>query len=171
VAGIKLVWEESSLDRLEEILARSGCEIIEYEEHRGRYNAVNLTVRYPPSPEAILAHPVQGRVLALLEARGCDADGANRGFTEFVKTGEDSVHVEIIVSTYEHLLESEIGICMHEDRIMAQRAERPYRSHLARNIGYLLEYLFTLPEARRWKRGRRPSVSGTAISPTPSSSS
>jgi hypothetical protein len=36
---------------------------------------------------------------------------------------------------------------MHEDRIMEQRAARPYRGHLARNIGYLLEYLFTLPEA------------------------
>ncbi len=147
VAGIKVVWEEASLERLEGILARAGCEIVEHEEHRGRYNAVNLIVRYRPPRHSILAHPLRGRILGLLAARGWDAEGENRAFTDFVATGEDDVYVEIIVSTYENLLESEIGICMHEDRIMAQRAERPYRSHVARNIGYLLEYLFTLPEA------------------------
>jgi len=147
VGGMKIVWEEASLDPLYESLARAGCEITEQEEHRGRYNAINLAVRYRPPCEQILALPVQGHVLQFLQGKGWDEATVNRSFAEFVTKGEDSVQLEIIVSTFQELLESEIGRCMHEDRIMEQRAERPYRGHLARNIGYLLEYLFTLPEA------------------------
>ncbi len=147
VGGMKIVWEEASLDPLCEALARAGCEITEQEEHRGRYNAINLTVRYRPPCEQILALPLRGRVPNLLEGKGWDEEAVNRAFAEFVTMGEDSVQLEIIVSTFQELLESEIGRCMHEDRIMEQRAQCPYRGHLARNIGYLLEYLFTLPEA------------------------
>ncbi|NPU83015.1 MAG: hypothetical protein HPY65_00895 [Syntrophaceae bacterium] len=147
IGGIKIVWEDPSLDRLYEILQHAGCTIVEQEEHRGIYNAVNLTVRYGPPREAILASPVRGHILSYFQERGWDAESVNREFAEFVGSGEENVLLEIIVSTFQEMLESEIGRCMHEDRIMEQRAARPYRGHLARNIGYLLEYLFTLPEA------------------------
>jgi hypothetical protein len=147
VGGLKIVWEDPSLDPLYETLSRGGCTIVEREEHRGRYNAVNLTVRYRPPREAIISPPVGGHVLSHFQERGWDAESINHAFAGFVDSGEESVLLEIIVSTFQELLESEIGRCMHEDRIMEQRAARPYRGHLARNIGYLLEYLFTLPEA------------------------
>ncbi|MGV8080208.1 MAG: hypothetical protein AB2L22_09130 [Syntrophales bacterium] len=147
VGGMKIVWENPSLDPLYETLSRAGCTIVEREEHRGPYNAVNLTVRYRPPREAILERPVRGHVLSYFQERGWSDDRVNTAFAEFVISGEETVLLEIIVSTFQELLESEIGRCMHEDRIAEQRSARPYRGHLARNIGYLLEYLFTLPEA------------------------
>jgi len=55
--------------------------------------------------------------------------------------------VEIIVSNYQETLESEIGRCMHEERIVRQRATKEYRGHLARNIEYLMEYLFAFSQS------------------------
>ncbi|HOI74043.1 MAG TPA: hypothetical protein PLO63_07850 [Syntrophales bacterium] len=147
VGGLKIVWENPSLAPLCETLSRAGCTIVEQEEHRGQYNAVNLTVRYRPLRELILSPPVRGHTLSYFQEKGWDDASVNHAFAEFVESGEESVILEIIVSTFQEMLESEIGRCMHEDRIMEQRAAQPYRGHLARNIGYLLEYLFTIPEA------------------------
>lgn len=147
VGGLKIVWENQSLVPLCENLSQAGCTILEQEEHRGRYNAFNLTVRYRPPRDAILLPPVRGHILSYFQERGWDDASVNHEFTEFVETGEESIILEIIISTFQEVLESEIGRCMHEDRIMEQRAAQPYRGHLARNIGYLLEYLFTIPEA------------------------
>jgi hypothetical protein len=54
---------------------------------------------------------------------------------------------EIILSTYQEMLESEIGRCIHEDRIIEQRLRQQYRGPLARNIQCLMEYLFTFPSS------------------------
>jgi hypothetical protein len=78
---------------------------------------------------------------------------ANRGFeparvagqyAEFMHTAEDHVLLEIIVSTYEDFLESEIGKSMHEERVLAQRSNSEYRSHLGRNVRYLMDYMLLL---------------------------
>jgi len=73
----------------------------------------------------------------------------NDEFREFIVTGERSVHIEIIVSTYQETLESEIGRSMHEDRILEQRMSRQYRGPLAANVEYLMEYLFLFPYSRQ----------------------
>ena len=74
--------------------------------------------------------------------------------------------MEIIFSDYQEMLESEIGRCIHEDRIIEQRLYQPYRGPLARNIQHLLEYLFLFPPpiSGNWENCR--SRSGTATCPT-----
>ena len=64
--------------------------------------------------------------------------------------------MEIIISTYQEMLESEIGRCIHEDRIIQQRLHQPYRGPLARNIQCLMEYLFTFPTSRQRVLGELP---------------
>jgi hypothetical protein len=54
------------------------------------------------------------------------------------------------------MLESEIGGCMHEDRIIRQRLEQPYNAQLARNIEYLMEYLFAFPASSQLVLGELP---------------
>jgi hypothetical protein len=39
------------------------------------------------------------------------------------------------------MLESEIGRCMYEERVLAQRSHQQYQGSLAKNIGYLMEYM------------------------------
>lgn len=147
VSGIKVILDAGEEDRLIEVLRSQGCHLLEQERHTGDFEATNLIVDYPADRERILAQRLPQKIVSAFEAHGVAEDEANREFADFVQTGEDRVRVEIMVSSYAQMLESEIGRCMHEDRIIRQRQGAGYQGHLARNIEFLVEYLFMLPAA------------------------
>jgi hypothetical protein len=150
MAGMKVILEDSEQDRLFSVFSTMDeCEIIEREKHTGKYNATNLLIRYAPPKEQILSKSLGSRTVQVMQAKGLNEEAANRLFADFVRSGEDNVYLEIIVSNYEEMLESEIGRCMHEDRIIEQRLHQPYCGHLAKNIEYLMEYIFTFPTAQQ----------------------
>ena len=146
VAGLKVIAEESDRSRFMDLIsALKSCEVIETETHTGRYNAVNLIVRLRPDRERLTSKPLGDRLIQVMQMRGVDPETANRRFRQFILSGEDSVNLEVILSGYQEMLESEIGRCMHEDRIIRQRLEQQYNGQLACNIEYLMGYLFMLP--------------------------
>jgi hypothetical protein len=146
VAGIKMILDPPPQQRLMDLIeSLPESRIIDVEFHNGNYNATNLIIGYRPDRERILAQPVGGITSSLLQARGMQPGQIQQAFTEFVLTGEEEVSLEIIVSNYEETLESEIGRCIHEDRIIKQRLTQQYRGHLSKNIEYLMEYLFAFP--------------------------
>ncbi|OHE21991.1 MAG: hypothetical protein A2Z43_06215 [Syntrophobacterales bacterium RBG_19FT_COMBO_59_10] len=157
VAGVKVILEEAEQRKLKELFERlPNCEVLEEERHIGRYNAVNLLVCFRPPREEILARPLGRKILEVMQARGFAPEDAERSFAEFVRSGEEDVLLEIILSTYQEMLESEIGCCIHEDRIIEQRLFQQYRGPLARNIQYLTEYLFIFPASERKEFGELP---------------
>jgi hypothetical protein len=157
VAGVKVILEESEQQRLMTLLNRlPDCKVLEEEQHLGRYNATNLIVRYRPPRKEILARPLGWGLLSIMQARGFSPYETRAAFVEFVDSGEEDVHLEIIHSTYQEMLESEIGRCIHEDRIIEQRLRQQYRGPLARNIQCLMEYLFTFPTSRQRELGELP---------------
>lgn len=157
VAGVKVMLEEPEQGKLAALLGSlPDCEVVEEERHSGRYNATNLIVRYRPPREEILARPLGRGLLHVMQGRGVSPEDAHRAFAEFVRSGEEDVLLEIILSTYQEMLESEIGRCIHEDRIIEQRLCQQYRGPLARNIQCLMEYLFTFPTSRQRELGELP---------------
>lgn len=143
VLGIKVVVEpEQRRDVYELIEQDPRCEWVEIEHHRGHYNATNLVIRYIPDREKLLAPPLSPEALERLKLRGMDPATAQQAFHRFVSTGEPSIHIELILTHYEEVLESEIGRSMHEERLLRQRKQQSYRGHLARNVSYLMEYIF-----------------------------
>lgn len=157
VAGVKIVLEAPEQFRLIEQLGRfTDCDIVEEERHSGRYNATNLLIRFRPPREEILEKPLGEGILGIMQGRGYGPDEVNRAFAEFVRSGEEDVLLEIIFSDYQEMLESEIGCCIHEDRIIEQRLRQQYRGPLARNIQDLLEYLFSFPASRQQELGELP---------------
>lgn len=157
VAGMKVILEDSEQRRLLALLQNmKDCEIVEKEQHEGRYNATNLIVCFKPSREEIIVQPLKEKIVNIMQLRGLDPEEANRSFAEFVRSGEERVYLEIIVCNYQEMLESEIGRCMHEDRIIEQRLRQQYRGHLAKNIEYLMEYLFTYPSSTQLELGELP---------------
>ncbi len=84
-------------------------------------------------------------MLQVFDAHGYTPGQANAAFREFVQSGEESINLEIIVTSYLEMLESEIGRCMHEERIIRQRHNPRYCGQLAQNVGFLMEFLFTYP--------------------------
>jgi hypothetical protein len=143
VAGVKVLVEDSAREAFMEGLGRlEDCDIIEVEEHRGRYNAVNLIVRYRPDKKALIAKPLSERMIRLMHNGGMSGEELHDHFRQFVISAEDHVHIEVIVCNYQEMLESEIGRCMHEDRILSQRLTQQYTGQLARNIEFLIAFLF-----------------------------
>lgn len=150
VAGIKIILEEPRHEQLMTFLnCQTDCRVTEEERHRGLYNATNLIVCHKPDRERILSEPLSDRILEVMQTRGMGPEQTRQAFTDFVLTGEESVSLEIIVSNYQETLESEIGRCIHEDRIIRQRLTQQYRGHLSKNIEYLMEYLFAFPLSAR----------------------
>ncbi|MGZ6276581.1 MAG: hypothetical protein ACXWMI_10820 [Syntrophales bacterium] len=157
VAGMKVILEDSQQEELLSVLRNmEGCEIVEEEKHAGKYNATNVIVRYAPPRDAILSHDLSEKIIDVMRLRRSKPGDSNRDFAEFVRSGEDHIYMEIIVSDYEEMLESEIGRCMHEDRIIEQRLRQPYNGHLAKNIEYLMEYLFVFPYSAQYELGELP---------------
>jgi len=157
VAGMKVIIEDSEQERLFTLLeAMECCKLAEVQRHTGKYNATNLIVCFKPPVEEILVQPLSKRIIDIMQLRGLTPEESNLAFAEFVRSGEENICVEIIVSDYEEMLESEIGRCMHEDRIIEQRMRQQYRGHLARNIAYLMEYLFTFPVSGQLELGELP---------------
>jgi hypothetical protein len=157
VAGVKVVMEAPEQRKLIELLGRfPDCEVVEEERHAGRYNATNLLIRFRPPREEILSRPLGPGILNIMQERGFSVSEANRSFAEFVRSGERDVLLEIIFSDYQEMLESEIGRCIHEDRIIEQRLYQQYRGPLARNIQDLLEYLFSFPSSHQRELGELP---------------
>jgi hypothetical protein len=157
VAGIKVLVEDHRRDDfLARVAGLDRCELIEVEAHRGRYNAVNLIVRYRPDKATLVAQPPSSRLIGLMGRRGMAPAEVHQRFEEFVVKAEDHVHIEVIVCNYQEMLESEIGRCMHEDRILQQRLTQQYNGQLARNIEFLIAYLFAFAASARMDLGELP---------------
>ncbi|MBI5510560.1 MAG: hypothetical protein HY903_17525 [Deltaproteobacteria bacterium] len=145
VAGLKVIIEDSEYDRLLEALRATGhCQVLEAERHRGLYNAVNLRVAFTIPRNILASCPPTGRYLRILAFRGFDPEKVAAEYQEFLRTAEDAVIVEVIVSTFQEYMESEIGRCMHEERVLSQRAHREYNSHVAMNVRWLMDYILGL---------------------------
>lgn len=145
VVGIKLIVEQDQHMRLLDVLTSyPACTLLEQERHSGHYNATNLRVAFHLPREQLLARPPSGQSLKVLTQRGFDAAQVADQYREFLETSEDHVLLEIIVCNFHDFLESEIGRSMHEDRVLEQRSNQNYRSHLAMSIRYMMDYMLTL---------------------------
>jgi hypothetical protein len=146
--GFKIIGEPEELamvlDRLQEA---PGFKIVEIEEHSGRYNAVNLSVDLQlPRPDELLKG-FQGLDWSIAARRGLNPAEARRGFATYLEKGSRTIRMEIILTTYPELMESEFGRSLHELRILQLRERTPYCGIIAQNAGYLIEYLLTLAMA------------------------
>ena len=117
---------------------------VQREEHRGKYNDINLLVD--------LQLPEPGRTVDLardwdwnrLGGKGLLPEELREGFPAFVEAGERTVRAEVILTTHADLVESEFGSCIHEARILEQRTGIPYSGRIALNASFLIEYMLML---------------------------
>lgn len=143
VAGLKVILEDDVSHRLYDFIDESpDLSIVEIERHEGIYNATNLILKLSLDHERLTSSPPSGRVLDIFRKRGMSDGDISERYRAFVLNGEPDVYLEVILSNYAEMLESELGRCMHEDRILRQRQRQEYRSPLAHNVRYLIEYMF-----------------------------
>lgn len=144
VAGLKVIIEPEDVPKLYDYLeTQTRCDIFEIEpHHRENYHATNLIIRGRPKKDMLVREPIDPRLVRSMRDRGLWLGDVQKEFENFVYSGEEEVYVEIIYASFGDLLESEIGRSMHESRITDQRNREEYTGHLARNIEYLVQYIF-----------------------------
>lgn len=140
--GFKFIGTPDEQDRLERaIRAHPRTTLVEREVHQGDYNATNLLVdlELPPAAEIVASMCERSWDFAL--GRGLDPEDLERGFPDYVHTGARTFRAEIILTTYDELVESEFGRSIHEVRILDQRSKDSYTGRIATNASYIIEYL------------------------------
>ena len=145
VVGLKIITEESNRKSLLDALGSDPAyKLLEEEHHSGTYNAINLRVAHILPRDLLRKNPPSGDFLNILSARGFDPTTVEDQYQRFLDEAEDHVLLEIIVSNFQEFMESEIGRCMHEERVLSQRSNLDYRSPLVTSVRYLMDYMFTL---------------------------
>lgn len=77
-------------------------------------------------------------------SRGIALEDLIEGFPTYVESGSDTVRLEIILTSYPELVESEIGRSIHERRTLSQRKQRQYTGRIAKNAEFIIEYLLSV---------------------------
>lgn len=143
--GFKIIGAAELLDQVPALLETApGITLLESETHTGNYKAVNLLVEMKmPRPDELAAR-LQGFDWSIARRRGLDPAVMQHGFMEYLAEGADAVRMEIILTTYDELMESEFGRSMHELRILRLRQRQHYSGPIAQNAAYLIEFLLAL---------------------------
>ena len=144
--GFKIIGEPEELshamDRLRETFS-----VVEVQTHSGRYNATNVAVDLTLPSTDHMMELLKHQDWSLAAARGLDPEVAKKDLPEYLEKGSKVIRLEVIMTTYPELIESEIGRSIHELRILRLRDRMVYSGIIAQNAGYLIEYMLTLAMA------------------------
>jgi hypothetical protein len=73
--------------------------------------------------------------------RGVPEKVLRNGIEPLLDKADPRISVELILSTFPDFVESELGMSIHEERIVAQRNHKMYKGYIPMNVEFLIEYL------------------------------
>ena len=157
VGGIKIIADDETLALVEESLQNDRLfRVCEREEHKGFYRARSLIIEVPWDRKRVVERYVDGRAWERYLNRGLREEDLSKGIESLLNNVEPTIRLELILSTFPDLVESELGLSIHEERIAAQRDTKVYRGYVPMNVEFLVEYLFALGLSPRTHIDRLP---------------
>ncbi len=142
VIGVKLVGTPHVLQRVERAVStREGTSVCHREVHQGSYAGTHLLVDVELPPAAAIADTMRGADWSFAAGRGLSPNSLETDFYEYLESGSRTFRIELVLTTFEDLVESELGRCIHEARILEQRGRVRYTGRIAENASYIIEYL------------------------------
>ncbi len=143
--GLKFVGSTEVQAQVERAIAQHPqAKIVEREVHAGEYNAINLLVDITLPPVGAIVSRMVGQDWRFAGGRGLAPAELAEGFANYVASGARTFRAEVILTSYEELVESEFGRCMHEVRVIDQREKTAYKGRIAMNASYIIEYMLML---------------------------
>lgn len=159
VGGIKIVADEDSLERIRQAIEEDAdLEVTHAEEHSGDYKARSLVLRLPWDREKVTMAFVEKRAWEHYANRGIPLEELREGIEPWLEDAAPDLQVEVIFSTFSDMVESELGCCIHEERILAQRYTKVYKGYIPTNVEFLIEYLFSVGLSPKTKIDSLPIV-------------
>ncbi len=142
VVGSKLVGEDGDLTRIETAIASHPDVLsVRRSEHRGNYNDVHFVVELPCPPPGPMIDGLLARDWSAAARRGLFPSALRRDIPRYVESGARSFFLELILTTWHELVESEFGRGLHEERIERQWHDPRGTGQLATNVALALMFL------------------------------
>jgi len=145
VIGVKIIASsaeipiiEAALDDLDNTWA------FDREVHEGPYVGIHYLVDLELSPNDVIFENMRGIDWSFAAGRGLAVDALDRSFHDYVESCSRTFRVELILTTFEDLVESEFGTCIHEQRILDQRDLAADFGRIAQNAAWIIEYMLSL---------------------------
>ena len=145
VGGVKVVADSGRLARLEKALAaHPKVSVVEKTIFSGNYQAISVIVDIPWDSEHACRRYVESRGWEKYLNRGIPEAELRKGLEPFLKQAQPNLNLELILSTFPDMVESELGNSLHEERIIVQRDNKIYKGYIPMNVEFLIEYLFAV---------------------------
>ena len=145
VGAIKVVAEHEQLQQLtQELTNTPGITVIEREDFSGKYQATNLILEIPWDVSAICQKYRENADWERYRGRGLSEEDLKKGLEPFLADAERTLNIELILTTFPDLVESELGTSIHEERIISQRDNKRYHGYIPMNVEFIVEYLFAV---------------------------
>lgn len=145
VGGVKIIADENRLSKLEERLAdHPFIKVIGTEAYQGNFQAKSFILEMPWNREHVCHSFGASRAWERYRHRGFSKEVLQKGIEPFLDEAEPTLRFELILSTFSAMVESEMGISIHEERIMAQRENKTYKGYIPMNVEFLIEYLLAV---------------------------
>ncbi len=142
VIGIKMVGAEPELAQIERAVTDlPGMKVSGREVHDGAYSGTHLRVEVDLPPTGELAERMRGTDWSFAAGRGLSPWDLESEFYAYVASGARTFWIELILTTFDDLVESEFGRSIHEARILEQRDRVRYSGRIAQNAAHIIEYL------------------------------
>jgi hypothetical protein len=145
VGALKIIAPPEALQKLEETLAKTpDITVIEREEFIGKYQAVNLILEIPWNADDCSRQYREQKAWKRYLERGIPEKELQKGLEIFFEDAAPTVNIEVILTTFPDMVESEFGTSLHEERIITQRDNKKYRGYIPMNVEFLVESLFAV---------------------------
>jgi hypothetical protein len=145
IGGIKIIGDADRLSRLEKKLAKHPMiRRVDKERHWGDYQATSLILEIPWDRESICRRYTDRQEWKKHLNRGIPGEVLQKGLGPFWEGARPTLNIEVILSTFPDMVESELGRSIHEERIIAQRDNKVYQGYIPMNVELLIEYLFAV---------------------------
>lgn len=145
VGGLKIIAEREKSHRLATILdGDPSIRIVEKENHTGNYQASSMIVDVLWDVEQVCRRFVDQRSWTRYLNRGIPEDRLKQGLEAMMVNPKPNLKLELILSTFPDMVESEFGASIHEERIIAQRDNKIYKGYIPTNVEFLVGFLFAV---------------------------
>jgi hypothetical protein len=145
VIGVKIIGSLSELETVEAAL--DGLEYTfasQREVHAGSYEGIHYLVDLELPANEIILSRMADIDWSFAAGRGLDLESLEHGFNEYIESCRRTFRVELILTTFDDLVESEFGASIHEQRILEQRDHADEFGRIARNASMIIEYMLRL---------------------------
>ena len=145
VGGIKLIANTEKLSLLErELSDQPNIRVNDRESFSGDYQATSLVIEVVWDADFVCRRYMDLRAWRKYLNRGLSETELKKGLEPLLEGSQPTLKLELILSTFPDMVESELGNSLHEERIVAQRDNKLYRGYIPMNVEFLIEYLLAV---------------------------